>query len=297
MFWYYTKKMKQRTLAQITTPHAHEGFLGEGHIAAAVIDGTHFSQSDPFMLLMDDRIDLPGGPPVGGAHPHAGFETVTLVLQGNEKEWKTGSLELMTAGKGIVHTEEITSKTSLHILQLWLVLPPEKRWTYQSLQQLLLEDVPTLKTDTSEVRVYSGSSNGLQSPLKNHTPFTLVDFAMKEKAESKQHLPASYNGFIYVLQGSVWVGEKKVRQGQTAWFDKSTPGESEIILNTHEEGARFVLYAAQPHGVPVVSHGPFIGDSQEDIVRLYQEYRQGKMPHVNDLPASSNVRHTVESTR
>lgn len=203
----------------------------------------------------------------------------------------------MTAGKGIIHTEEITTQTSMRILQLWLVLPPEKRWAEPFLQHLLLEDVPTIKRDKSEIRVYSGSSTGLTSPLQNHTPFTLVDFKMEKNIEVIQLLPASYNGMIYLIDGSVWIGENKVEQGQAGWFDMlGGSDESEIIFKTNEkQGARFVLYAGQPHHATIVHHGPFIGDSHDDITRLYQEFRQGKMPHLNSLPANKKVRHSKEN--
>src|SRR6218665_2997859 len=110
-------------ITKITSSPELQGFLGEGHIASAVIDGSNFAKTDPFIMLMDDRLNLPGNKPVGGPHPHAGFETVTLVLKGDGKDWITGSFEVMTAGKGIIHTEEIAAKTNMHILQLWLVLP------------------------------------------------------------------------------------------------------------------------------------------------------------------------------
>lgn len=146
--------------------------MGTGHRAMAVLEGVPYKDSDPFILFMDDSLNLPGGEPVGGPHPHAGFETLTLVLEGNGKDWKTGSFELMTAGKGIVHTEEITSKQKLRILQGWLVLPPEKRYAEPFLQKILLEDVPNIKTDTYEIRVYSGNSNGLTSHSENILFFT-----------------------------------------------------------------------------------------------------------------------------
>jgi len=158
--------MIRRNISKITQNHWHNGFLGTGHRAMAVLDGVPYKDSDPFILFMDDSLNLPGGEPLGGAHPHAGFETLSLVLKGNERDWKTGSFELMTAGKGIIHTEEITSKQKLRMLQVWLVLPPEKRYAQPFLQRMLLEDVPKIKTDTYEIRVYSGSSNGLISPLK-----------------------------------------------------------------------------------------------------------------------------------
>lgn len=286
--------MKQRTIKKITQNAFHRGFLGQGHEASAVVDGSNFAESDPFIILMDDRLDLPGGQPVGGPHPHAGFETVTFVLQGNGREWKTGSLELMTAGKGIIHTEEITTRTSMRILQLWLALPPEKRWVEPRWQEILLEDVPTLKTSNSEIRVYSGGSNGLTSPLQNYTPFTLVDFHLKAQAEVVQQLPAAYHGFIYVIEGSVWVGDKEITKDQAGWFGTfDEAGDSDIVFKTQSSGARFVLYAGLPHGMPIVSHGPFIGDTEDDIRRLYKEFREGKIIHLNDLPESKKVRYRL----
>lgn len=282
--------MIQRKIERITASPLQPGFLGEGHFASAVVDGTDFRKTDPFMLLMDDQLNLPGGPPVGGPHPHAGFETVTLVLKGNEKEWKTGSLELMTAGKGIIHTEEITTRTEVRILQLWLVLPPEKRWTEPMLQKLLPESVPVVKTSQSKIKVYSGSSNGATSPLKSDTHFTLAEFTLESKAEVVQQIPASYNGFIYVVSGNVQVGATVVKEGEAGWFDlHETDAGSEILFKAGEQGARFVLYAGAPHHVPVVHYGPFIGDNENDIRRLYQEYRAGKMPHLNDLPESRKI--------
>lgn len=279
--------MIRRNISKITQNHWHNGFLGTGHRAMAVLDGVPYKDSDPFILFMDDSLNLPGGEPVGGAHPHAGFETLSLVLEGNEKDWKTGSFELMTAGKGIIHTEEITSKQKLRMLQVWLVLPPEKRYAQPFLQKILLEDVPKIKTDTYEIRVYSGSSNGLISPLKNHTPFTLVDFRLDNRAVVSQEIPSHYNGLVYVLKGSVKAGDKIINAEQAGWLDKATEdGETEIQFEALENDTHFVLYAGQPHNVPVVHHGPFVADTMEDIAQMYRDFRQGKFPHLSDLPSN-----------
>jgi len=285
--------MKQRNITEVRRPHSHQGFLGEGHEARAVIDGTDFTHTDPFILLMDDRLNLPGGKPAGGPHPHAGFETVTLVIKGDERDWHSGSMELMTAGSGIIHTEEISTRTDLHILQLWLALPPQKRWTKPFWQQLLLEDAPTLKNEDREIRVYSGDSNGLHAPVQNHTAFTLVDITLKPGADVTQYLPAGYNGFIYVLEGTVLNdATRRVSEGESGWMDQAADNEeSELRLQAGEQGARFVLYAARPHGVPIVNHGPFIGDTRDDLVRLYKEYQSGKIIHLHDLPEDSKIRH------
>ncbi|WP_353182042.1 pirin-like C-terminal cupin domain-containing protein [Parapedobacter lycopersici] len=284
--------MKQRSIAKITRNHWHNGFLGAGHKAMAVLDGTSFKESDPFILFMDDSLDLPGGKPVGGPHPHAGFETLTLVLEGNGKDWETGSFELMTAGNGIIHTEEITSKQQLRILQVWLVLPPEERWTRPQLQRILLEDVPKIKTADYEIRVYSGSSNGLTSPLKNHTPFTLVDFRLNRRAEIRQEIPAHYNGLVYMLKGSILVGDKTIKAEEAGWLSPS--GEAgEMLFRALEDDTRFVLYAGRPHNVPVIHHGPFVADSMEDIARLYREFRGGTFPHLNELATERKVNYRL----
>src|SRR5690606_22336179 len=227
--------MIRRNISKITQNHWHNGFLGTGHRAMAVLDGVPYKDSEPFILFMDDRLNLPGGEPVGGAHPHAGFETLSLVLEGNEKDWKTGSFELMTAGKGIIHTEEITSKQKLRLLQVWLVLPPEKRYAEPFLQKILLEEVPKIKTDTYEIREYSRNSYGMNSPLKNHTPFTLVDFRLEEKAVVTQETPSHYRGLVYVLKGRVKAGDKIINAGQAGWVDKTVEnGNTEIQFEALE---------------------------------------------------------------
>jgi len=285
--------MSQRTISKITQSHWHQGFLGTGHSASAVLDGMPYQDTDPFILFMDDKLNLPGGEPVGGAHPHAGFETLTLVLKGNDKDWKTGGFELMTAGKGIIHTEEITSKQDLHILQVWLVLPPEKRWSQPFWQKILVEDVPKIETENYQILVYSGTSNGLTSPMQNHTPLTLVDFRMNNNQTISQKLPNNYNGLIYVLNGAVQVGNKTIIAGQAGWLDKvKEDGNSEITFASKSDNTHFILFAALVHNTPVISHGPFIGDTMEDIARLYKEYRNGEMPHLDNLPDNQKIEYS-----
>src|SRR3954467_10884637 len=115
-----------KKLERVYKPTEHPGFLGKGHTAREVIRGS-FEQTDPFILLMDDMLDKQDGEPAGGPHPHAGFETVSLLLEGemgDEAHRMTGGdLQLMTAGSGIVHTETIETKTKMRLLQLWLNLP------------------------------------------------------------------------------------------------------------------------------------------------------------------------------
>ena len=160
----------------VYTPQGQPGFLGQGHTARPVIQ-TDFSNSDPFILLMDDILDKKDDTPAGGPHPHAGFETVTLVVEGQFGEGshklKGGDYEMMTAGSGIVHTETIAEPTKLRILQLWLNLPKKDRWTQPRIQTMRAEHVPTALIPGGRVSVYSGTLAGVTSPIQNYTPFIL----------------------------------------------------------------------------------------------------------------------------
>src|SRR5690606_23437896 len=123
------------------------------------------------------------------------------------------------------------------------------------------------------------------SPMQNHTPLTLVDFRMKASQYIVQELPANYNGLVYALNGAVRVGDKTLKAGQAGWLNQSNEiRNSELSFQSLTDDTHFVLFAAQPHNVSVVAHGPFIGNNMEDIARLYKEYRNGEMPHLNDLP-------------
>lgn len=282
----------RRNVETIETPAPHQGFLGEGHTARAVVQG-HFIQSDPFILLMDDEISVPAGAPVGGPHPHAGFETVTLALEGTKQEpgipLNTGDLEMMTAGSGIVHAEMLPPLTKWRILQLWLTLPKKDRWSQPRVQNLSNEQVPKKKENGMEVKVYSGSLAGLTSPLKNHVPVIIADVRLQTGANATLQLPAAYNTFLYMVEGSLEAGgnSKTLHAGQAAWLDRlSADSLSDLPLTAGPSGGRFILYSGQPQRDDIIAHGPFIADRQEDIVRLYQDFRRGQMKHVTTLPPS-----------
>lgn len=283
----------KRKLEIVYTPVAHQGFLGPDHIARPVLRDD-FPKTDPFILLMDDYLDKKNNDPVGGPHPHAGFETVTLVLEGeigDEKHaMKAGDFQMMTAGSGVVHTETVDKKARMRILQLWLTLPEKDRWATPRVQDLPLHDVPAVSGDGVHIKVYSGSFAGITSPVLNYVPLILADIRLDPGTTTVQSLPASDNTFMYVIEGDVVVGEepKVLSKDQVGWLDRPTENENtagELVLHSREVGVRLILYSGQPQRSRIVSHGPFIGNSEEDIRRLYREYREGKMKHVSTLPS------------
>jgi len=285
----------KRKLIKINTPEGQPGFLGPGHIARPVISGS-FSDSDPFIMLMDDMLDKKDNEPVGGPHPHAGFETVSLLLEGEmgdePHKMKGGDFQMMTAGSGIVHTETIEKRAKIRLLQLWLNLPKKNRAAMPRLQELPLAHVPALTENGVTIKLYSGSLAGLTSPVKNYSPIVVADISMDSGVNTVLQIPANYNTFLYILKGNIKVGEEKkqLNHDQVGWLDLfSDIAQSNLEITAGEEGAHFVLYAGKPTGENIVSYGPFIADSSEDIQRLYREYRQGKMKHISTVPENQRI--------
>lgn len=279
----------KRKLVQVDRPVGQPGFLGAGHIARPVIQRP-FKQSDPFIMLMDDLLDKKDDHPVGGPHPHAGFETVSLLIEGEIGDgihkMQAGDLQMMTAGSGIIHTETIDKKSHMRLLQLWLNLPRQQRWTTPRLQEISAASVPVRSEHGVHIKLYSGSLAGLSSPLKNYSPLIIADISIASNAATTVQLPAHFNTFLYVLNGSVGVGatNELVHQDQVGWLDLSADEMmSDLVLTTSQSPVRLVLYAGKPTGEDIVSHGPFIADTLEDIRRLYQEYREGKMQHISTV--------------
>ncbi len=282
-------------MVKINTPQGEPGFLGRGHTARPVITG-RFSDSDPFIMLMDDVLDKKDNEPVGGPHPHAGFETVSLLLEGEigdeAHKMKAGDFQIMTAGSGIVHTETIDKIATMRLLQLWVNLPKKDRWATPRVQDLPLEHVPALYEKGVHIKVYSGSLAGLTSPVQNYVSMVIADIAIEPGVGTVLQIPANHNTFLYIIKGNIKVGEdeRQLNQYQVGWLDLFGAGtQSELTLSAGEEGVRFVLYAGKPTGENIVSYGPFIADSSEDIQRLYREYRQGRMNHISTVPESQRI--------
>ena len=137
-----------------------------------------------------------------------------------------------------------------------------------------------------EARVYSGISGTVHASSYLHLPLTMVDVRLAPHAVFAQALPASYGGFLYPLEGDLLVDGPRpepLRTGQLGWLAEAEGDATNVRLTAGATGSRVMLYAGERQGVPIVTHGPFVGETRADLVRVSQAYAAGHMPRVNEL--------------
>jgi len=283
--------VRGRGLAEVVTlPAPGPGFIGEGHTAIHVLDAAKFAHNDPFIMLADDRIDLPQGQRAGGPHPHAGFEIVTFAVEGEARDrdeglLRTGDVLWMTAGSGVVHNEDVQALGKLRILQLWATLPSASRWAPPRFTHVPRGDAPVRQEPGVEARVYSGASGGIHVPSHTYLPMTMVDIRMALNTAFEQEVPSSYNGFLYPLDGQLVVDgspSQRLSVGQIGWLEFGAASTT-VRLTAGQDGSRVILYAGERQDVPIVTHGPFVGETRADLVRVSEAYVRGRMPRVSEL--------------
>ncbi|MDP9280003.1 MAG: hypothetical protein M3P00_11345, partial [Gemmatimonadota bacterium] len=172
--------------------------------------------------------------------------------------------------------------------QLWLTLPHDARWAEPRFEKIARDAAPLRGESGAEARVYSGSSGSVRATTHNYVPVTLIDLRLQPGARFDQDLPDSYNGFLYVLGGDVSIGEQRTRLtvGQVGWLAESPPnasGVSWLHIVAGKNGARLILYAGERQRVPIVMHGPFVGENRADIMRLSRAYLEGKLPRISEI--------------
>jgi len=246
---------------------------------------------DPFLFLNHhgyqvypkNNRGLPFGP-----HPHRGFETVTFILKGDlahkdssgaESVIEAGGVQWMTAGKGLIHAEVssdmfMENGGELEILQLWVNLPAKFKMITPKYIGLQKEQIPVAELDKGKVTIdaVSGDWEGAKGAFTPLADIELATLRFAEGGTFKISIPAERNIFFYVIKGSVQVNGEQVKMHQLAEFDNDG---SKIKIEASEES--IVLFGhALPFNEPIVAQGPFVMNTEEEIMQAYQDYRNGK---------------------
>jgi redox-sensitive bicupin YhaK (pirin superfamily) len=283
-----------REVSKITT--AHKQREGGGFIVRRPVPALGVQLVDPF-LLIDEMGPVTYGPgeAVGAPdHPHRGFETVTYVLEGElEHEdsaghrgaLRAGDVQWMTAGAGIVHSEEPSRALRerggrVHGFQVWVNLPARLKMTTPRYQEIPAARIPTASSadGKAQVRVVAGEALGARAVIDTHTPIVYQDWSVEEGADVTTALPTDHQALIYVFQGDVRVGEqaKLVGDGQMAILG---PGKA-LRFRGAPGGGRLLLLAGVPLGEPVARYGPFVMNHENEIAEAVRDYQTGRMGEI-----------------
>tara|TARA_R110002049_G_scaffold30729_11_gene105135 strand:- start:7547 stop:8422 length:876 start_codon:yes stop_codon:yes gene_type:complete len=237
------------------------------------------------------NFDPKQGQPRGvGQHPHRGFETVTIVYDGEVSHRDStgsggtigaGDVQWMTAGSGILHEEYHSpgySKTGgpFRMVQLWVNLPAKDKGTPPAYQALTAAMIPTVTFDGGKARIIAGTFADTRGPARTFTPVNLWDVRLNAEADTVLPLPAGHTSLIAVLSGHVTIGPRAAGEGV---------GEGEIArLSTNGEGvhirangdAMLLVLTGEPIDEPVVGHGPFVMNTEAEIHEAILDFNAGR---------------------
>jgi len=254
---------------------------GAGVNLTRIIGSMELNMLDPFLLLDEFGSDNPkdyiaGFPP----HPHRGFETITYMLNGkfrhkdsagNEGYLTDGSVQWMTAGRGVIHSEMPEQTEGLvRGFQLWLNLPKEKKMIEPAYNDISAERIPKVDFEGGRARIISGKFLGISGPGKPHTGMLYYDIVLDLSTHFSMPIDNGWNAFIYIYEGSVQL-DREVNKGHLIVLDQ----EGELDLTAGQKGAKFIVVAGEPLNEPVARGGPFVMNSKGEVLKAFEDYQNG----------------------
>jgi len=250
---------------------------------------------DPFVLLHHYgpyHISETHNPFDLGPHPHRGFEPITFLFQGeqlhrdslgNESVVKAGDVQWTTAGRGIVHAEAPTKAFIkkggfIEGIQLWLNLPAEKKMISANYQHVKSEDFNKIKTPDGKaiIKVIAGSLNDVNGKIGSQTEVNVYTLEMESGANVSFPIPKSHQSMLYLLKGSVHVNDTellKLDENQLIQFNQDGEG----ITVEAKEKSLLIFLSGKPLNEPVTSYGPYVMNTQTEILEAMRDYQMGKM--------------------
>lgn len=252
---------------------------GDGAVVRRSIGSSKLDYFDPFLLLDEATVEAPAGFP---DHPHRGFETVSYILQGSilhedfeghRGTIKTGDMQWMTAGRGIVHSETPPDTGTHRAIQLWVNLSSRQKMVKPDYQELESKDIAEATENGVKVRVLAGEAMGIKSPVFTRTPTMYLDFTMQPGSYFQQPISLNWNAFIYVLEGKGVFGDAKEAPTTAHNLLLLGAGDAVEAWNNFSKPLRFLLIGGEPLNEPIERYGPFVMNTHEEINRAIYDYR------------------------
>jgi len=296
MFKHYicmNQSIMEKAIEKIISRPVHPGMVGDGFRVYHYFPGGPISQRriSPFLMLdFAAEFEFPPSQHLRGVdvHPHKGFETVTIAYQGAVEHHDSagnhgiiypGEVQWMTAGSGILHKEyherEFSSKGGkFEMIQLWVNLPARFKTEaphYQALTNEMIREV-ALPEDQGLVRVIAGNYNGIKGPANTYTPVNLWDIRLKKGADLRTSIDESHTTAILILHGQVAVNGSTVPEHHMALFGQEG---TDITIHASKDAVLLVM-SGEPINEPIASYGPFVMNTQAELMEAMEEFRAGK---------------------
>jgi len=283
--------MAHRSVEKVV--HAITTLEGEGFVVHRPFPTPQFDDIDPFLLL--DRMGpvtlSPGEAKGAPDHPHRGFETVTYILEGsmehkdsrgNKGKLNPGDVQWMSAGGGVVHSEMPSTEIqrnggTLHGFQLWVNLPRRDKMMKPRYQEIASPSIPTVSRDGATVRVIAGESLGAHAVIETRTPIMYLHVKLDPGARFEQPVPAEYNAFAFIISGNARIEGRDVRENDAVIFGR----DGDDVLIETGNGCELLLIAGVPIDEPVVRYGPFVMNTEREILQAFADFQSGQMGQID----------------
>ena len=255
---------------------------GAGVKLKRIIGGPELNMLDPFLLFddfgSDNADDYIAGFP---SHPHRGFETITYMISGkfrhkdsagNEGFLSDGSVQWMTAGKGVIHSE-MPEKTNgkLKGFQLWLNLPRSLKMTEPSYNDIPSSDIPIVNLSNGTLRVIAGSFQNIKGPGNPHTGMLYFDLNLNPNSNNNIKLEDNWNTFLYVYEGTAEIVGRQINNGQMAVLSN----KGDLSISSLNSRLKCVIISGEPINESVARGGPFVMNTRAEILQAFQDYEEG----------------------
>lgn len=292
-----TQTNEVRTVAGIV--NSIETLEGGGFLVRRPFPKASFSDFDPFLLLDEmGPMDVAPGEAKGAPdHPHRGFETVTYMLSGDMEHkdssghagrLKSGDVQWMTAGAGVVHAEMPSAEFMrtggrMHGFQLWVNLPQRDKMINPRYQEIPSTQIPkaTSADGLVTVSVIAGEAMGEKAVIETRTPIIYLHYRLEPAGVATQRVPKNYNAFAYVVEGAGLFGAEGEpgADGQMVIFAQD--GNEVRIENPEKAVLEVLLIAGLPLNEPIARYGPFVMNTEAEIHQAFEDYRRGRMGAIN----------------
>lgn len=290
--------MKTRSIEKVSqpgTPH----FVGDGFRVHNFIPGTStMKRMDPFIMMdYNSKYNFPPSeiPKGVGVHPHRGFETVTIAYKGRVEHGDSaggggiigeGDVQWMTAASGILHKEfheTEWSKTGgeFQMVQLWVNLPAKDKMSTPKYQAISNGDITkvALENDGGEVEVVAGNYNGTKGAASTFSPINMYNVKLKKGHKTQLTFPEHYTTALLMVEGESKInGDITVPEDHFAMFKND--GDTFTVEALTDTIA--LVLSGEPINEPIASHGPFVMNTEQELVEAFQDFNTGKFGYLED---------------